>query len=1011
MKQKLLAFLLLGLFAVSTAFAQNRTITGKVVGSDDGLPLPGVSVRVSGGTAGTTTGADGNYSLSVSTDAKTLIFSYIGYTTRNVSIGSSGKVNVTLQVDAQQLSEVVVTGYGTQAKKEVAGAITKISGDAFQNQTIASFDKALQGRAAGVVVQANNGIPGGAISVQIRGQGSITAGNQPLYIIDGIQLNTDNNASFTQSNPLASINSNDIESIEVLKDAATASIYGAKAGNGVVIITTKRGKSGQTKFSANAYTGTQQAIKTFDILNTQEFFQLRTEARINASTTGATAATVRATQLSEMGLPATLTDAEIAALPTYDYQKEAFRTGQVRNYELTASGGGDNTQFFLSGGFNKQDAIVTKANFQRGTFRANINHQANKHLSFETGLNLSTFTQDVPFATDGSFLGSPAFAASLILPNNPIRNADGTFYGLPGSGQIFGGVLNQNIVAVNEFNSGKQTTNGLIGSAAANYKFANDFNFKSFYSLDYRLVQGKSYRDPRTPDGFNNKGLGQVQSDWNTNFLTNQTLSWNKAFSDHKIGAFTGFEYRSDVRTGISANATGFPSPEFKYLNSAAVVGGAGEFFTGYKRAGVFGRLNYSYQGKYNVSGTLRYDGSSRFGEDNKYGVFGGLSAAWNIDQEKFMDGAEWIDGLKLRASYGVTGNDEIGNFPSLGLYGGGGIYVGSPGISPTGLANPALGWESLSQYDMGVDFSLFKGRISGQVGYFIKKSDDLLLSQPLQATTGFTSITTNVGAMENKGVEVELNSINLRTAGGFQWSTNFNFTQIQNKLTRLYGGLTSLPGNPAIQVGKDINSIFSQEYAGVNPATGRPMWYDINGNVTYQPLPTDRRFIGSTNPNITGGLTNTFNYKGFDLDVLFQYQYGRRQDDGQFAFLFENGNRGFNTLREFTENRWMTPGQITSVPRAYANGAEFQGSNHAIGSTRRFRKTDYIRLKNIQFGYALPTSLISRAKITSARIYAQGSNLFTYDDYKGYDPEFFGSATGIIPNSKNITFGLQLGF
>ena len=995
---------------MSQAWAQTQAISGKVTDGSTGQGLPGVTVLAKGTSVGASTDVDGNYTITPPAGVTTLTFSFIGYGTLERTIGNATTVNVTLSVDANQLNEVVVVGYGTQTKREVAGAISQINGAQIENRPVASLDKAMQGRAAGVVVQANNGIPGGAINVQIRGIGSFSSNTQPLYIIDGVQVNTDSRAGFTQSNPLAQINTNDIESIEIIKDAATAAIYGAQGANGVVIITTKKGKAGRTNITANYYTGFSDQLKKFDVLNTQEFFALRTEARRNA---GANAETAKSSQLSEMGL-GTLTDEQIAALPSYDWQDEVFRRGTVSNYELSASGGNEKTTFFISGAYNTADAIITKADFKRGTLRTNFNHKASDKLSFELNMNLSSFQQSIPFAVSGTSLGSPAFAGSTILPHNRVYNEDGTYFGLPGSGQVFGGVLNQNVVAVNELNTGYQRTNGIIGAFAATYKILPFLSFRSAYNLDYNITQGKSYRDPRTNDAYTRRGLGQVQSDWNTNFQTTQLLNFNQVFvEDHKVDAQVGFEYRNDNNEGIYAAADGFPSPQFQNLNSAANPLSVGEFYTGYKRTGVFGTLSYVYKGKYSVRGVLRYDGSSRFGEDTKFGYFPGIAAAWNISDESFLQNAHWLSSLKLRASWGRNGRDgsanTTGNYPALGLYGGGGVYGGSPGIAPSGLANPALKWEVREMIDAGIDFAFFDNRISGTLGGFVETNKDLLLAQPLQGSTGYTGITTNVGSLEQRGVEVELNTVNVNF-NGFNWRTYFNFTYIQNEVTKLYGDVTELPGSPGIRIGYDIGSIFTYEYAGVNPATGRPMWYDINNNVTYSPVAADRRIIGTTRPKYTGGFGNTLTYKGFDLDFLFQYQYGRLQSDGQFNFLAENGNRGINSLTEIYERRWTTPGQITDVPRAYNAGSEPQGINHITGSTRTFTKTDYIRLKNVQLGYTIPSSLMSKIKLNSARVYVQATNFFTYTDFQGYDPEFFNDPTGIIPQSKNMTFGVQIG-
>ena len=1012
-KVLLLSFALL-LVLTNIALAQSRAISGKVLAAENGQPLPGVNVVVKGTTVGTFTGADGSFTVNVTNDNAVLLFSYLGYVPQEISTSGKSTISVQLREDSKALSEVIITGYGTTVtKRDAVGAISQVSAKAIENKPMPSLDKALQGQAAGVLVQANNGIPGGAINVRIRGTGSIQAGNQPLYVVDGVQLNTRDDASFTQSNPLAFLNPNDILSIEVLKDAATAAIYGAQAANGVVLITTKKGKAGKTTFNVSAFGGASMPLKQLDVLNTQDYLTLRSEARHNRLRTGID--TNRQWLLeNEMRLTPTgvvPTPEQVAAYATYDWQDAVMRTGRIQNYELSASGGSDKTTFYIAGSYNLNEAMFNKVDFRRGTAKVDLTHKATDKLTLASSINLSSFSQKAPFSTDGSFLGNPAFSASLMVPSNKIYNEDGSYFGLPGSGQIFPGILNQNIVAVNDFNEANQRNNFLVGNVSGTYKILPSLTFKSFYGLDYRIVQGKQYRDPRTNDAFNRKGLGQVQSNWNTNFLTTQTLNFDKKFGDHTLNTLAGFEYKHEQNEGISAAGDGFPSPEFKYLNSAANPVSNGEFFSEFKRISGFGRINYSFAGRYLLAFTGRYDGSSRFGESNKFGFFPSVQAGWNITEENFMQSVEFLSFLKLRASFGTTGNDNISNFASRGLAGSGAVYNGSAGINPTQLPNPALKWEINQTTNLGLDFGFFNDRIAGTVEVYNRLSKDLLLDQPVSWTTGFDNFTSNVGELRNRGIEFELRTANIQTASGFKWNTNFNLAHNQNEVMKLYNDLEVLPSDNSIRVGYPVGTIFTQRYAGVNPATGRPMFYDINNNITYVPVNADRVVIGDTQPEWYGGLTNTISYKGLELDFLFQYEYGRIQTDGQLNFLRENGNRSFNTLQYYFDNRWQTPGQITSVPRPYDTGVESGGVNHATTSNRIYNKVDYIRLRSVTLSYNVPATLLQYAKLSSAKVYAQGTNLFTYDDYKGYDPEFFGSATGIIPQSKNYTVGIQLGF
>ena len=1010
--------LLLGLmlFLVNAvAFSQGRVITGTVTSTEDGLGVPGATVLVKGTTIGTATDIDGKYSINIPSGSNVLVFTFVGLTSQEVNIGNRSTINVALASDVTALSEVIVTGYGTQPKREVTGAVSSVKGDAIQNLPLQSFDRALQGRAAGVQVRSSNGLPGGAVNIRIRGVGSVNAGNEPLFIVDGVQLNNQSNASFTQSNPLAFLNPNDIESMEILKDAASAAIYGSQAANGVVIITTKKGKQGKAKFEFNAFSGETQPMKFLDILGGAEWYGMRRDAFINSGV-----ANPEANALSNMGrLPSnwtTLTrpalDALGLALPTYDWQREVMGAGRLQNYEMSVSGGDDKTTFFLSGSYNYQEASFRPVDFERGTVRIALTHQATKRLSIETNMNLSTFQQNVPFAVEGSFLGNPAFSASAVLPHNAIYNEDGTY------NTAIAGVLGQNVVLVNAYNSGLQRTNTAVGNLITNYKIAKNLSFRSLFGLDYRLLQGDNYRDPRTPDGAGVIGRSSVQSDWRTRFITTQTLNWNKTFNGvHNMSALAGVEYLSETREGISGAGIGFPTFQFRTIQSAATPESVSGFWTGYRRASVFSSVNYDFKKKYLLTLTARYDGSSRFGTENQYGLFPSVRVGWSLVEEEFLKNSSTVSEMKFRASYGLTGNDQIGNFDARGLYGGGGNYSGSAGIVPSSLANLGLSWETNNTLNLGLDFGFFENRITGSVDAFDRRTKDLLLSQPILWINGFGGISNNVGELQNRGLEFELSTVNV-DKGGFRWNSSFNITKIDNQIVSLYSGLKFLPANPGIAVGQPVGrsgegAVFSQEYVGVNPATGRPMWLDINGNITYLPLAADRKYQGSSLGTVFGGMNNNFSYKGFELTTFFTYEYGGVGGDGQYGFLRENGTRlTLNALREVNDRSWKTPGQITDIPRNLTtNGGNEVRSVGRNSGTASLLKYDFIRLSQFTLAYSFKPSLVNRIGLTRARIYAQGVNLWTYTDYPGYDPEFTGGGTGQIPLTKSYTLGVQIGF
>jgi len=1013
------------LFFAIQLLAQNRTITGKVT-DEKGTGVPNASVQVKGSSQGTTTDGDGNFSLTIPGTAKALVITSVGMKQQEVAISSNSNYSISLATNNADLDEVVVVGYQQRRKKDEAGAISTIKGSEIENLPNVSVDKALQGRAPGVLVQANNGIPGGAITVRVRGQGSISAGNQPLFIVDGVQMNTRNDASFTQSNPLAFLNPNDIESIDILKDAASAAIYGAQASNGVVIITTKKGKAGRTKFNFNNSFGISSPLKLLDVLNSQEFYRERWEALQNNNFSLGTVAvgsainTWKSQAINELGYPGTWTAAQAdsiaALLPTYDWQRATIKEAPMFTTELSASGGSDKTTFYLSGSYTKQEAISDPVDFKRGTIRADITNKVNSKLSFNTSINLSSFTQRNPYgdgAANTSF-GNPMYAASMMLPVNAIYRQDGTFNGLAPTGLL--GNFTHNIVAVAAL--GKEDnytkTQQMVGNVSVDYKMIKWLNFRSYYGVDYRVVNGNSWRDPRTQDGFTAPGgRTTVEYQTNMNFLTNQVFTITPAaFNRHRIDALAGFEFRSEVQEEAFAQGTTFPTPDLNTLNSAANPASIGSFWTGFKRVGLFGTINYNFDSRYLLSVVGRYDGSSRFGRNQRYGFFPSVKAAWNIDNENFMQGSNLFSQLRIRASYGQTGNDQIGNFDSRGLFGSGFVYNNAAGIAPSQLENADLQWEKNVTTNVGLDFGFLRNRVTGTFDIYKKLTKELLIDQPVQWTTGYSTFRSNVGEVENRGVELGLtvNILDPKSVNALRWSTTFNFTYNKNEVTKLYNGLKILPSNTSIQVGQPIGVLYTQEYAGVNPATGRPIWFDTLGNYTYRVLARDRRIVGDLQPDYWGGLSNTLSFNRFTLDVFFQYEYGRSSDDVQINQILRQGGSLNNGIREYYDNRWTKPGQVTYVPRPLNGLAEPLGSDMRTG-TITVQKADYIRLKNISLSYDFSSSILNRLHLSMAKFYVQGSNLWTYDDWRGYDPEFVGAANGIIPQSKNVTVGLQLGF
>lgn len=1009
MSKRILSHVFCLLLVFIQASAQDgRKITGRILGDNDDKPLLGVTITAKGTSIAVTTDADGRFTISVPPSVKALLFSSVGFETQEVVIGSQTNINSSLKFSSKGMNEVVVVGYGTQKRSELSGSIASIKGDAIENMPVQSLDKAMQGRAAGVQVNSNNGVPGGASEIRIRGIGSVNAGNQPLFIIDGVQITPEaRNRNIASSNPLSAINANDIESIEILKDAAAASIYGAQAGNGVVIITTKRGKYGKPLFNVDVYRGFTDLTKKPDLLTSAEWIPLRREALVNSGV-------LTAPDLFDQQYG----DAK-SALNT-DWVDAVTRKGQVANYEMSVAGGNDNTRYFVAGSYNDQKYHFQGYDFKRGTFRVNMDNKLSKKVTLETKLNLSTVTQnssDIP-----SFqLYNPFIQGISLLPTDPIYNEDGS-YNLALRGGMGG---NSNPVSFLEKNKNLGITNQAIGNLALNYDIIPGLRFRSSFSIEYTDMTEELYYDPRTPAGTSTNGTVKMGTSKVVNWQTDQTLSYNKLFADrHAVTGLVGFNYRNEVFTTTNTQGNGTAIPAFGNTLSGTTPGVVGSTFSQYKLAGVFGRLGYTLDDKYIFQATLRRDGSSRFGINNQFGYFPAVSGAWRISKENFMDNLKFISDLKLRVSYGETGNSQFlasgqeANYPALSLYSTAATsaYNNAAGISFSQLGNADLGWERNVTTNFGLDFGFFDNRISGSFDYFVRTTKDLLLSRPLVTTSGFSSIAQNVGSLENKGFEIGISTRNL--TGAFKWTTDFNITFLKNKVLSLLNPGEDLP-NSSLWVGKPVGQLYLVRWAGVNPADGRPMWYDANGNITYSAIATDRVFtLGNTRvPDHFGGITNTFSYKGFELSAFFQWQVGTYQQDQPLGWLTMDFRYETNQNRMMLD-RWTTPGQLAPVPKAFPGEvrpgtASTVFGNSGAGHDRFFSDASYIRLKTLSLTYAIPTTIVSKIKFQNAKLYLQAYNLWTGTNYTGFDPEFTsnGYNMGLAPQGKSFIGGIQLSF
>ncbi|HMJ69282.1 MAG TPA: TonB-dependent receptor [Cyclobacteriaceae bacterium] len=1035
--KKILLIVFVSILSLTAALAQEKTISGRVVAADDGSALPGVNVVVKGTTNGTVTDSNGEYRITAPASAEQLIFSFIGFQTQEVTVGSRNVIDLTMAADVQQLNEVIVVGYGTQIKQDLTGNIASVKGDDVKNIPVPNFTQALQGRAAGVFVESQSGRVGEGIKVRIRGAGSLTASNEPLYVIDGIPINTSNLNSAqngTTSNngsALASINSNDIESFEILKDASAAAIYGSRAANGVVLITTKRGKAGKTSINANVQYGFNSPTNADrGFLNAEEYVSYFKEAARNGAIYDynrngnpdgyATEqdAIDDYTSIMEGRFTRYSGHSDWRTLQTNtDWQKEAYQKNpMVKIVNLSASGGTDKTKFFISGEASHQDGILIANKFGRISTRVNVDQEVNK--IFKIGMNMSMARTVTGRTTQDNDFGTPMQIVALA-PITPIRDLNGQLYDRPVT-TYYNPLIN--------FENGhyKSTIFRNLGGFYGQLKLAEGFTFRSEVGYDVLTQNDDQFFGSRTQSRSTN-GFGQ--SDWlrTFNYNTNNFFNYSKIIgSRNTIDATLGMSFQKAVTDQTSVLGQDFPSDDLQKLASAGEITGGTSFQQQYSFLSYFSRVNFKFADKYLLSLSGRVDGSSRFGADNRYGFFPAISAGWIISEESFIKESSTVSFLKIRASAGRVGNAEIPENQALGLWGSG-KYANVSSINPIQLANQKLGWEQATQVDIGLDYGLFNNRVSGELDYYVKNTTDLLYNVPVPGVSGFTNRVNNVGSMQNKGFEIVINSVNVNSRS-FKWTTGFNFSRNMNKVTNLDGDVTEIPGNDgrylnSLVVGQPIGVFYGPKYAGVDPANGDALYYTEDGETTTTNYNDAGNFIvGNPNPKFIYGLNNTFTIGSFDVSVLLQGVYGNKIINGGGGFMSANGDWFDNQTRDQLD-RWQKPGDITQVPQARWNWSGLI-PNGVSASSRYVYDGSYLRVKTASLGYNFPAALITRWNLTNLRVYVTGQNLLTFTKYPGWDPEVNADyRTTTTPNTsqggdfysapqiKSVIFGVNVSF
>ncbi|SDX11110.1 TonB-linked outer membrane protein, SusC/RagA family [Lutibacter oricola] len=973
---------------VQLTFAQEKTISGTV--TDDSGPLPGVNVIIKGTSNGTQTDFDGKYSLKANA-GDVFVFSYVGMETVEKTVGASNTINAILK-GTNVLEEVVVVGYGTKAKRATTGSITTLKSEVIEESPAANFAESLQGKATGLQSVSASGQPGSNSAVRIRGTASINGLTEPLYIVDGIPItanaNTDLGSGGLDSgnrDPLSNINPSDIESVTILKDASSTSIYGSRAANGVIMITTKRGKSGKAKFNFTSQVGiSARSVDKLEMLNTQEFLELHREADINAGKEPA---------LALLDWP----DSDVDT----DWSEYAYRDWQAvtKRHNLSVNGGSDNFNYFASVGHLAQEGIAVNSGIER--LNATLNINATTSETTRVGMNFSySRTDQATSLAESAYFASPVTATYLFRPTSYPYNEDGT----PNQvNPVTGGT---SFIQDLYYDDEGSITDRIIGGVNFAWDFYPDFTFQTKFGMDKSFFNYKSYgssANSSNPSGGSATRVYQEAYNWT---LTN-TVRWNKDLNEsHHLDLLLGQEINKEGEDGFWVDTEDFPNGILQNVGSAATVTGHSSNTEDSSIQSYFFNANYDYNKTYHLNGTFRRDASSRFGPDNKWGNFWSVGGNWVISNEEFMSSADWVDVLKLKSSYGVQGNLPSDRYAWQGVYLND-TYNEAPASYPSSTKqNLDLKWEEQHMFNVGLEFGLFN-KLSGEITYFNRKTEDLIFFFDLEPSNGFTGFWSNNGDFKNSGFEIEL-SYNVLKNDNLNWNIGGNITFIENEVTRLVEGNQGPDSFYNREVGDDWNTFFLEEWAGVDVATGNAMWYDANGNITFDYNSAARQKVGKATPDFFGAVNTDLTYKNwfFNANVAFQsgndiYNNTSRITNSDGAFS------GFNQSREQLD-RWQQPGDVSANPKRITGNPT--SSNQR--STRWLEDGSYIRLKELKFGYNLPKSVLDNSFLTNGKVYVQGSNLLTFTDFNG-DPEqaLNGQHWFVYPNSKTLSLGLNLSF
>lgn len=975
---KQLLLISMAIFISTVTFAQQQTIEGKVT-DKPGETIIGVSVVVKGTLNGTITGVDGRYSLTIMPEKDSiLIFSYIGMKSQEIAIAGRNEINVIMEDDALDIEGVVILGYGSQQKKDVTGSVAQVGSEELESRPNTQLSSLLQGRAAGVRVVTGSGKPSAGLSIRVRGTNSITAGSEPLYVIDGVP-----------TSDTRSLNPADVESMTVLKDASSAAIYGAQGANGVVLITTKRGTTKETKITLDTYVGFSEVWKKMDVLTGLQYREL----------------------MMEMGQS---TNWNLYNNET-DWQDEIFQRGLSQNHQLSISGASNGTNYYISGGYVEQTGAIRSSGMNRANFKVNLDQEVNSWLKVGTRMAYTRYS-DVD-VNDNNAINQGGVLTGVI--NTPaiigIYNADGTFTSNPFQNW-------ENPLASTDGSERLYRSDRFLGNAYFEVNFLKDFSFKSNLGVDLSNGVYDYFLDPYlTSYGRAKNGIATNNTNRSNYWIYENTIRYNKEIKGHKIEALAGSVVQKFLWENSYITTENFSSNAIMTTNAGSVITSAGNSKSEKTNSSLLGRLNYAFQNRYLLTANFRVDGSSVFGPENRWGYFPSFSSGWRISEESFMDSFDFLSDLKIRAGWGIVGNDQIRNYAYYGLSGSGANYpIGGqtlPGTYPASMDNNSLKWEESRQTNIGLDISVLNSRVNITADAYIRKTNDLLLDAPLPHSTGYDNALQNIGNLENKGLEFSVNTLNMDRA--IKWNTGFNISFNRNVVTNLV--VESLPmGNIAgrgeailLEEGLPLGTLYGYVWGGVDPTTGNAYYIDSNGESTFSPSPEDRTVIGDANPDFFYGLNNSISYKGFNLTVFLEGSYGN--DMLNATRIDSEAMSDPKNQLAVVHDRWRQPGDITDIP-----GASWANTDNSRISTRFIEDASYMRVKTVTLNYNLPQQLLGKANIENVIIYLTGENLFTLTNYSGFDPEvnaYGGSNTmmgidyGTYPQTRNIIIGLNITF